>query len=319
VRAVRYRDHGPADVLEVDEVARPDPAVDEVLVDVRAASVNPVDAMIRAGEYGDVGLPAVPGGDGAGVVAAVGDRVDRVAVGDRVFASGLDRATGGTYAEYATVPASKLASLPESCDFEAGAAVANVGATAWTALTAVAGVRPGDRVLVHGGAGGVGHVAVQIAASAGADVVATAGSETGRRRTRDLGAVAAFDYDSDALAEDVLAATDGAGVDVVLDHHLEANFETDLAAAARGADVVALMGHVPSVDARPFYGREVTVHALRMDNHAARAPMLQRVRRLLASGDLTPVVADTYDLEETPRAHRDVVTGGYVGKLVVTP
>lgn len=317
MRAVRYHEHGRADVLEVDEVERPEPAVDEVLVDVRAASVNPVDVLLRAGEYGDAGLPAVPGGDGAGVVAATGDRVDRFDAGDRVFVSGLDRAAAGTFAEYATVPASKVAALPEQVDFEAGAAVANVGATAWTALTEVVSVAPGDRVVVHGGAGGVGHVAVQMATSAGADVVATVGSDAARERVRDLGAVAAFDYDSETLAEDLLAATDG--FDVVLDHHLAENLNANLAAAARGADVVALMGHLPAADARLFYGKEVTVHALRMDNRPERAPVLRRVARLLARGDVAPAVADTYDLADAAQAHRDITSGGHFGKLVVTP
>jgi NADPH2:quinone reductase len=319
MRAVRYHEHGRADVLEVEEVERPEPAVDEVLVDVHAASVNPVDVLLRTGEYGNAGVPAVPGGDGAGVVAATGSRVDRFDAGDRVFVSGLDRAAGGTFAEYATAPASKTAALPECVDFDTGAAVGNVGATAWTALTDVASVAPGDRVLVHGGAGGVGHVAVQMAASAGADVFATAGSETARECVHDLGAVAAFDYDSDTLAADVRSATDSTGVDVVLDHHLGQNFDANLEAAGRGADIVALMGHLPAADARPFYTKEVTVHALRMDNRPERAPMLRRVARLLARGDVTPVVSDTYDLAEAPRAHRDVLAGGYVGKLIVTP
>ena len=319
MNAVRYHEHGGADVLRVDEVERPAPDADEVLVEMRAASVNPVDVMLRSGEYGEIPLPSVPGGDGAGVVSAAGADVEAFEVGDRVFASGMDRAEGGTFAEYAAVPETKLARLPEDIPFEEGAAVANVGATAWTALVEVAGVRPGDRVLVHGGAGGVGHAAVQVAASAGADVVATAGSADARDRLRDLGATAVLDYESDSLAEDVLAATGDEGVETVLDHRLEEYLDLDFRVLAEGGEVVALMGHVPGTSDVPFYEKELTVRALRMDNHPVRGPTLERLVRLMERDDLTAVVADTYDLDEAARAHRDLLAGGYVGKLVVTP
>jgi NADPH:quinone reductase-like Zn-dependent oxidoreductase len=319
MRAVRYHEYGSADVLGVDQLERPVPAEDEVLVEMRAASVNPVDVMFRSGEYGEVPLPAIPGGDGAGVVATVGEDVDRFESGDRVFASGMDRAEGGTFTEYAAIPATKLAHLPDDTSFEEGAAIANVGATAWTALEEVAGVRCGDRVLVHGGSGGVGHAAVQIAASAGAEVIATAGSERARERLRSLGAATALDYASDTLAEDVLAATDGEGTETVLDHRLQEYLDLDLQVVAEGGDIVAIMGNIPGTSGVPFYRKEVTLHALRMDNHSDRAPMLERLARLMERGHLTPVVADTYDLEAASQAQTDVLMGGYVGKLVVTP
>lgn len=319
MRAVRYHEHGGADVLGVDEVARPEPDAGEVLVEMRAASVNRVDVMFRSGEYGQLPLPSIPGGDGAGVVAAVGGDVTRFEEGDRVFASGMDRADGGTFAEYAAVPETKLARLPDETSFEVGAALGNVGATAWTALEELAGIQAGDRVLVHGGSGGVGHAAVQIAASSGADVIATAGSETARDHIRDLGATAALDYESDSLAEDVLAATDGAGVETVLDHRLEEYLGFDLQVVAEGGQIVSIMGHVPGTNGVPLYNKEVTVRALKMDNRPVRTPVLQRLTRLVTRGDLTAVVADTYDFADATQAHRDVLAGGYVGKLVVTP
>jgi NADPH2:quinone reductase len=319
MRAVRYHEYGGPDVLGVDQIDRPSPDGGEVLVEMRAASVNPVDVMFRAGEYGEIPLPSIPGGDGAGVVVAVGDDVERFETGDRVFASGMDRAEGGTFAEYAAIPATKLAHLPEHVSFEEGAAIANVGATAWTALEAVAGIQTGDRILVHGGAGGVGHAAVQIAASAGADVIATAGSEAACERLRELGATAALDYANETLAEDVVAATGGDGVETVLDHRLQQYLQTDLEVLAEGGEIVAIMGNIPDTSGVPFYTKEVTVQALRMDNHPVRAPTLDRLNRLLDRGDLTPVVADTYDFGEVAQAQADVLAGGYVGKLVVTP
>jgi|APHM01.1.fsa_nt_gi NADPH:quinone reductase and related Zn-dependent oxidoreductases len=181
MQAVRYHEHGEADVLGVDEIARPTPDRNEVLVEIEAASVNRVDVMFRSGQYGELPLPAIPGGDGAGIVAGVGNAVERFSVGDRVVASGMDRATGGTFAEYAAIPTSKLAALPDDVPWEVAGAIGNVGATAWTALEELAGVQAGDRVLVHGGSGGVGHMAVQIAAESGAEVITTAGTAAARR------------------------------------------------------------------------------------------------------------------------------------------
>jgi NADPH:quinone reductase and related Zn-dependent oxidoreductases len=319
MNAVRYHEYGSADVLQVDQVPRPSPDADEVLVQMRAASINPVDVMIRSGEYGQVPLPSIPGGDGAGIVAAVGEGVETVEEGDRVFASGMDRAEGGTIAEYAAIPETKLARLPDDVSFETGAAIGNVGAAAWTALVEVAGMQPGDRVLVHGGSGGVGHAAVQIAASAGADVIATVGSQQAHEKLESLGAATTLDYESDSLVGNVLAATDGDGVETVLDHRLEEYLAVDLQVLTDGGQVVSIMGHVPEANGVPLYNKEITVRGLKMDNHPVRAPILERLVRLMERDDLSPVVADTYDITEVDQAHRDILAGGYVGKLVVTP
>ncbi|WP_276273975.1 quinone oxidoreductase family protein [Haloarcula litorea] len=319
MRAVRYHDYGSADVLQVDEVDRPTPDRDEVLVEMRAASVNRVDVMFRSGQYGDLPLPSIPGGDGAGVVAAVGEAVEAFEPGDRVFASGMDRAEGGTFAEYAAIPAEKLARLPDDVSWTAGGAIGNVGATAWTALEELVGIQAGDRVLIHGGSGGVGHAAVQIAAHSGAEVITTAGSEEARARLQELGATVAFDYESDSLAEDILAVTDGAGVETVLDHRLGEYLDLDLSVVTRDGTIVSTMGHIPETNGRPFYNTEVTIQPLKMDNHPTRRPVLERLARLMNQDVLTPIVADTYAFDDAARAHQDILAGGYVGKLVVTP
>ncbi|MEF8900075.1 MAG: NADPH:quinone reductase [Halovenus sp.] len=319
MRVVRYHELGEPGVLQVDEVDRPTPAADEVLVGMRAASVNPVDTMFRSGEYGDVTTPAIPGGDGAGTVVEVGADVDAFDVGDRVFASGMGHADGGTFAEYVAFPTIKLARLPGGVPFEVGGAVGNVGATAWTALEAIAGIATGDRVLVHGGAGGVGHVAVQIAASAGADVVATVGSDDVRDRVRELGATDALFYGSDTLADDVVAATGGAGVEVVLDHMLGEYLELDCEVLASGGQIVTIAGDIPPTGGAALRDKEITLRGMSLGNRTERSDILQRLARLLERGDLTAVVADTYEFEDVSQAHRDVLAGGYLGKLLVTP
>lgn len=319
MRAVRYHDYGSADVLQVDEVDRPTPDRDEALVEMQAASVNRVDVMFRSGQYGDLPLPSIPGGDGAGLVTAVGEDVEAFEPGDRVFASGMDRAEGGTFAEYAAIPARKLAHLPDDVSWTAGGAIGNVGATAWTALEELAGMQAGDRVFIHGGSGGVGHAAVQIAAHSGAEVFATAGTESARSRLTDLGATETFDYESDSLAEDVLAATDGAGVDTIIDHRLEEYLDLDLQIVTEGGQIISTMGHIPQTNGRPFYNKEVTIQPLKMDNRPDRQTVLERLARLLDQGTVTPVVAETYAFEDAAQAHQEILAGGYVGKLVVTP
>ncbi len=165
MKAVRYHEHGGPEVLRIDDIDRPDPEPDELLVEIRAASVNPVDTTLREGLFGSLSLPAIPGGDAAGEVAAVGEDVESFAVGDQVFLGGVGQVERGTAAEYVAIPTIKAAHLPESVSFEEGAAIPNVGATAWTALFDIAELGPTDRCLIHGGAGGVGHAAVQLATS----------------------------------------------------------------------------------------------------------------------------------------------------------
>lgn len=319
MQAVRYHEHGEPDVLQVEEVDRPIPKASELLVEVRTASVNPVDAMFRSGEYGSVSLPGIPGGDAAGVVADVGEEVKEFAVGDRVFASGMGHSDSGTFAEYAAIPATKAAHLPENVPFEVGGAIPNVGVTAWKALVDHASLWPGEWCLIHGGSGGVGHVAVQLAAATGASVIATAGSEDAREQVRDFGAVTALDYDSDSLAEEILASTDGEGVEVILDHRLDDYLALDLDVAAQNGRIVSIMGDVPAVGGTPLISKELTLHGMSIGNSPNRQPILRHLARLMAGGDLTAASARTYELEEAGEAHRMVLEGGYVGKVVVTP
>ena len=319
MRAVRYHEHGDPSVLQVDDLNRPTPGPNEVLLEIRAASVNAVDTRFRAGTYGSVSLPAIPGGDAAGIVREVGSEVSAFAVGDRVFASGMGHDNSGTFAEYGVVPAMKVAHLPESVSFREGSALANVGVTAWMALVERVGLEPTEYCLVHGGNGGVGHTAVQLATTMGADVIATAGSETTREGVRELGAIAALDYNSETLEADIREATDGAGVNVIIDHHLDDYLGLDFAVAAQGARILSITGDISRVKDAPLQHKELTLRGLSIANTQNRQPLLQRIARLMTRGNLTAEIAATYDLDEAAKAHQTVTEGGYVGKVVVTP
>ena len=190
MKAVRYADYGDPSVLHLEEVQVPSPADGEVLVRVRATGVHPMDWKTRAGylkQYMPVELPFTPGWELAGTVEAVGPGVESLKVGDRVFGR-----ASATYAEYTVASEATLAKLPDSVSFEAGAALGLTGVSAWLAVEA-ADVHPGQRVLIQGGAGGVGSIALQLAKRAGAHVIATTSAKN-VDHVRALGADEAVDY-----------------------------------------------------------------------------------------------------------------------------
>ena len=325
MRAVRYHEHGGPETLVVDEIERPEPGDDEVLVAVEAAGVNPVDTYFREGSYQPADLPMIPGSDLAGVVESVGPNVTEFESGDRVFGTGLGNDRQGTYAEYAVAPTDRIAHLPDAVGFDEGAAVALVGVTAWRALIDHADLRPAETCLIHGGSGGVGHVAVQLAAATGASVVATA-SEEYHDHVRDLGADAVLDYRRDGLAEAVAEATDGdvtaasSGPDVILDHRLDDYLQFDADVAAKGARIVAIgntdtaagFDNVPAARAK-----ELTFVLMSMFNTPDLSAVLVRLARLMEAGDLTAEIAGTYGFDEADEAQQAVLEDSFVGKLVL--
>ncbi|MFB6137903.1 MAG: NADPH:quinone reductase [Halobacteriaceae archaeon] len=319
MRAVRYHEHGGPSVLTVDEVERPDPGHGEVRIDVRAVGVNPVDTYLREGSYEPPVRPMIPGSDVAGLVSAVGPGVDRLAAGDRVFATGLGRDRQGTYAESVLAPASSVAALPGGITFREGAAVALVGLTAWRALIDHARLEPAERCLVHGGNGGVGHVAVQLAAAAGADVTATARPPY-HGALSDLGASDVLDYRQaqDALADGIRAA---GRPDVVLNHRLDEYLSLDAAVAAPDATVVGIGNQAAAATLADIPGaraRELAVQFMVMFNAPDVAGVLARLADLMRDGDLAPEVARTYDLAEAATAQRAVLEESFLGKVVLT-
>ena len=315
MRAVRFHEHGGPDVLTVEEIETPEPGPDEVLVEVEAVCVNPVDTYFRNGTYSVPALPFVPGADLAGVVAAVGGRVERFERGDRVFGTGLGNGRSGTYAESVVAPASFLGPLPNDVTFVQGAALALVGVTAWQALVHHAGVEPADRILIHGASGGVGHVAVQLAEVMGAVVVGTA-SEEYHGRVERLGAEAVFDYKSDLGPK----LSPGDAPNVILDTRADAYLDLDTEVAAQDARIVAIGNSDNKATVEPVNdakSKELTYQFMSMFNCRDYADRLERLGRLCAEGDVSPTVARRYDLEEANKAQRAVMADSFLGKIVL--
>lgn len=317
MRAVRYHEHGGPEVLRVDEVDRPEPGAEEVLVSVEAAAVNPVDTYFREGSYEPDDLPWIPGSDLAGVVEEAGDETE-FERGDRVFGTGLGRGIPGTCAEYAVAPTDRLAKLPEGVAFDVGAALGVAGVTAWRALIDHAELEPAERCLVHGGSGGVGHAAVQIGRATGAAVTTTASPDY-HDRLESLGADDVLDYAREDLAD---AVTEAGAPDVILDHRLDDYLQFDADVAARGARVVGIGNTQPEAgfsNVAAARSMELRIHLMSMFNTPDIAAVLERLARLAAEGDLTAEVARTYGLDDLGEAHRAVLEDSFLGKLVVEP
>jgi NADPH:quinone reductase-like Zn-dependent oxidoreductase len=306
MRAAIYDSFGGADVLDVREVADPPVGPDTVLVRVRATSVNPVDWKIREGYLQAAyphHLPIVPGWDVAGVVEAVGPAVTTgVAVGDEVYGYvRRDDVKHGTAAELVPAPERTVTAKPAALSFEEAAALPLAGLTAYQALTEALDVQSGDRVLVHAAAGGVGHLAVQIATALGAEVVATA-SPANHDFLRALGASEVVDYHagpvSEQLAMPVDAVLDLVGGDALTDAPNQVK-DTSRVASIIDAATVLEMG-----------GRYVFVRPERAH--------LDELARLADEGKLRVEVADQLPLDRIADAHRASQDGHVRGKLVVT-
>ncbi|WP_135365229.1 NADPH:quinone reductase [Halosimplex halophilum] len=321
MRAVRLHDHGGPEVLGVEETDRPTPASDELLVEVAAAGVNPVDTYFRDGSYEPVGLPFTPGVDFAGVVAATGDGVDGFAEGDRVFGTGVGNAGHqGAYAEYATVPTDRVVRLPDGVDLAEAGAAGVAAVTAWRALVDHAALDPAEHCLVHGGSGGVGHAAVQVADAVSARVITTA-SEGYHDALDRLGADTVLDYGRDDLADAVTEASDG-GVDAVLDHRLDDYLQFDADVAAQGARVVGIGENSPDpgfTDDGAARSKDVSYQFMSMFNMPDLRVGLAGVADLMARDRLSIELARSYDLEEAGEAQRAVMEDSFLGKLVIEP
>lgn len=318
---------GPPEVLTLQEIEPPRPGPSELLVGLHAAGVNPLDTKLRRrGTFYPEQMPAILGCDGAGVVQAIGAGVDRFAVGDAVlFCHGGIGAHPGNYAQLTTVDQAFAVAKPSKISFAQAAAAPLVMITAWESLFERAGVSSGHTVLIHGGAGGVGHVAVQLARLQGARVLTTVGSEAAAEWMVQLGAEPILYRQQDFVAE-VLARTDGVGVDMCLDIIGGEVLERSFAATRLYGDVVTLLE--PAAD---LSWKEARARNLRLSLELMLTPMQLGLRAMqvhqaeiltrcgaeLASGRLHIRISQSVPLERAAYAHEQLERGHTLGKLVL--
>jgi NADPH2:quinone reductase len=313
MKAMIIRAFGGPEQFELADVERPTPGPGQVLVRVRATSVNPVDYKIRrAGAWARVPMPAILGYDAAGIVDATGAGVTSVRVGDAVFYTPQIFGRQGTYAQWHLVEADLVAAKPEHLSFEEAASMPLAAITAWDSIVTFFGTRPGDTVLVHAGAGGVGCFAVQLAKVAGARVLATGRSEN-KAFIQALGADEVIDYRAARFEDEVLRLTGGAGVDAAYD-----TVGGDTIARSIGcvrpygklASVVSIEGSLAGMQAR-----NQTLYFGFMERTAAK---IQALARLVERRQLRPVIDSVFPLERIADAHRKIEGGGMRGKIAIT-
>ena len=265
MKAIRVHEFGGPEVLGLEEVPKPQPGAGQVLVRMHAIGVNPVETYIRAGTYAyKPVLPYTPGNDGAGVVEQVSADVNEFKPGDRVYTAG---SISGTYAEFALCKAEQVHPLPANVSFAQGAAMGTPYATAYRGLFQRGEAKPGETVLVHGASGGVGTAAVQLARARGLRVFGTAGSDEGRKLAREQGAHGVFDHRAPDHLIQIMKATGGRGVDVIVELLANVNLGKDLTILAKGARVAIIgsRGRV-EIDPRDAMQRDADLRGMAMPN-----------------------------------------------------
>lgn len=320
MRVVDVAAPGGPEALVVRERPVPRPGPDEVLVRVLAAGVNRADVLQRRGHYPPPpGAPSWPGLEVAGVVEAAGESVTEWGVGDEVCAL----LPGGGYAEMAAVDRRLVLPAPSGVDVVDAAALVESACTVWSNLDA-ASARPGERLLVHGGTGGIGSFAIQLAAALGLEVYATAGSPERVARCRKMGATAAWDYTSEDWVAGMRAA---GGADVVLDVMGAAYLERNVAALATGGRLVVIGlqgGARGELDLGALLAKRArvigtTLRSRPLDERAAIVAGVRREVWPLVPERIRPVVAARLPLADAAQAHRELEAGGVVGKILLTP
>ena len=320
MKAIRVKEFGGPEVMQLEEMPDPKPSGAQVVVRIRAAGVNPVDAYIRSGVYPrKPALPYTPGTDGAGIVESAGPDARRFKAGDGVYLAG---SLSGTYAQLALCEEQFVFPLPAQVSFAQGAAIHVPYVTAYRALFQRAHALAGETLLVHGASGGVGIAAVQLARAAGLHVVGTVGSERGRKLVLAEGAHEVLDHSAPNHFEEALAATGGRGYDLILEMLANVNLGRDLTILAPHGrvSVVGSRGNA-EITPRDMMGRDGAIFGMSLWN--ATPQEVTSIHAALIAGlenkSLRPVVSQEIPLAEAARAHTAIMAGGAYGKIVLVP
>ena len=320
MKAIRVQHFGGPEVLQLKDVPDLTAGPEQVVVQVRAIGVNPVDTYIRAGVHAvKPQLPYTPGSDAAGVVESIGERVTRVKRGDSVYIAG---SVSGTYAQQCLCSESQVHRLPPHVTYEQGAALGVPYATAYRSLFQKGHGKAGETVLVHGATGGVGTAAVQLARAAGLTVIGTGGTEKGRSNISQQGAHHVLDHHATDYTDQILALTGGTGVNLILEMLANVNLAKDLTLLAKFGRVVVIgnRGKI-EIDPRATMTRDLSVLGMTLFNASDddRASIHAALVAGLENGTLRPVVGKEMPLADAARAHEAVLEPGALGKIVLIP
>lgn len=340
MKAVIFHEFGGPDKLIYEDVAEPTIGKDEVLVRVKACSINHLDIWVRGGipAY-KISLPHISGCDVSGIVEKIGEDVLNINIGDRVIIapglscfkcnyclSGHDNlclsyrimgaGTDGGYAEYTKAPAINIIPIPEKISFEEAAAFPLVFLTAWHMLITRCGLKPGQDVLVHAAGSGVGSAAIQIARLAGARVIATAGSDEKLEKAIGIGADYVINYAKEDFSKRVRALTDGKGIDIVFEHVGPETWEKSVLSLAKNGKIVtcgATSGPETKTDLRYIFSRELTILGSIMGTRGE----LMEITRLMGQGKVKAVIDSVHPLKDARKAQELMLSRKIFGKLIL--
>ena len=324
MKAIRAHSFGGPEVLQLDTVDDPVPDPGEVVVELRAAGVNPADTYMRSGTYAILPkLPYIPGGDGGGVISAIGPDVTEHKVGDRVFVgTALSFDLTGCYAEKVKRKASEVLSLPGGVTFAQAAAFGVSYPTAHYALFERGGAKAGEIVFINGASGSVGTSAIQLAKRAGLTVIGSAGSSKGLDLVRAEGADNAVDHTDKGYMNEVRRFAGGKGPDLILEMLANVNLAADMDVAAKFGRIIVIgnRGEI-TINPRVAMSKDLDIRGLVLWNAttAQVKSMMPDILAGVAEGSLRPVVGREMQLSEAPAAHVAVLKHGVDGKIVLLP
>lgn len=324
MKAMTIPQTGDPSVLTLTDIAKPTPGETEILIEVYAAGLNPVDTKLRSGKFrAPVEFPMVPGFDVSGVVRAIGSQVTRFRPGDAVFAS-PPLFKPGSHAEFVVVDERVVARKPECRSHVEAAAVPLALITAWELLYDMAAIESGQTVLIHAAAGGVGHFAVQLAKARGCTVLGTASSDDSFALLDELDIDHAINYKAESVKERVMEITSGGGCDAVFDLVGQEVFLESIELVALRGHLGTIVGIPADVDLTPLFMKSASLHAEFMGATALagkvpahQSKILKEAATLIQAGTLKPHVSKIFPLQDLAAAHELQATGSVTGKLVI--
>jgi NADPH2:quinone reductase len=319
MKTIRVHQFGGPEVLKLEEVPDPKPAAGQVLVRVKAIGVNPVETYVCSGKYGPKEFPYTPGADCAGDVEAIGEGVKKFKIGDRVYVAGT---ISGSYAELALCWEKKVHPLPEHVSFEQGAAIGVPYGTAYRAMFIRGDAKAAETVLVHGASGGVGIASVQLARAFGMNIIGTAGTDEGLKLVREQGAQHVVNHRQEKYTDQIMALTEGRGVDLIMEMLANENLGKDLPMLAKRGRVVVIgnRGNV-EINPRDTMTRDADIRGMSLMHADDRE--LEQIHSALVAGlenkSLRPVIGKKFKLDEAAKAHVAILESGAYGKIVLIP
>jgi NADPH2:quinone reductase len=320
MKAIQVQQFGGPEVLDYKEVEKPNPGPGQVLVQIKAAGVNPVDTYILTGTYArKPSLPYTPGMDGAGIVETVGTGVTQVKIGDRVY---VEDAITGTYAEFCLVAETHVHALPSSLTFSQGSALGVPYGTAHYAIFSRAKVKKGETLFIQGGSGGTGVATIQLAKAFGLKIIATAGTEKGLQLIKQIGADHALNHKDPNYLEEVLKFTQGKGANIILEMAAHINLGKDLTVLAFNGQIVVIGSRGPvEINPRDLISRNSAILGMSSlkrteeENNAIHKDLGDYFK----NGSINPIINQEMPLKEAAQAHKAVMTPGAHGKIVLLP